>query len=52
MDKETEGRGQIIMAATPGVQIDELAKPYLRLDSYRYEFETIKKAWLEYAPKL
>ena len=40
------------MAAAPGVQLDELTKPYLLLDSYRYEFETFKKVWLEYAPRL
>ena len=40
------------MAAAPGVQLDKLAKPYLRLDSYRCEFETFKKARLEYAPRL
>ena len=52
MDKKTEEKVQVIMTTTPGVQPDELDKPYLKLDSYQYEFETFKKAWLEYATKL
>ena len=40
------------MAARPGIRLDELDRPYLRLDSYKHEFETFKHTWLEYMPKL
>jgi hypothetical protein len=50
--KKTEEKVQFIMTATPGVQPNGLVKPYLKLDSYQHEFETFRKKWLEYAPKL
>ena len=40
------------MTARPGVGLNELYRPYLWLDSYQHEFETFKRACLEYVPML
>ena len=37
VDKKTGEKVQLTMTATPGVQLDELAKPYLRLEDLNSE---------------
>ena len=53
MDKQTEKKVQgFAIAAQPRARLDEMDKPFLMLEGYQHEFQTIKCVWLEYAPKL